>query len=236
MSDDEDAESSLLTPTTESSSNPLNETQLAVEASQSETDPGTMKRGAEAQVPQLALDATSDDQMDQIWSWVGWLLKINFTLGMAPSLWGKPVEESPNKTVRARRRLVDLFSLPNVAIASHYWNIGLAMSFLSTPISYYLVDSLDASAAIVNQYGALTCKYDHFIIKKYEFVVFVHLCAFFSLLFHLNAVSVLLLLLLLTGNSCFRRRRPLPRSMSSSSFVNVLRPPVVPESVHGPLQ
>ena len=30
------------------------------------------------------------------------------------------------------------------------------MSFLSTPVSYYLVDSLDASAAVTNTYAALT--------------------------------------------------------------------------------
>jgi hypothetical protein len=46
-----------------------------------------------------------------------------------------------------------LFSMPNVAIASHYWNVGLAMNFLSTPISYYLVDTLDAEANVVNQYS-----------------------------------------------------------------------------------
>ena len=33
---------------------------------------------------------------------------------------------------------------------------GLALNFLSTPVSYYLVDSLDASAAVTNTYAALT--------------------------------------------------------------------------------
>eukprot|EP00613_Pedinella_sp_CCMP2098_P064064 CAMPEP_0171967184 /NCGR_PEP_ID=MMETSP0993-20121228/196463_1 /TAXON_ID=483369 /ORGANISM="non described non described, Strain CCMP2098" /LENGTH=233 /DNA_ID=CAMNT_0012616625 /DNA_START=8 /DNA_END=706 /DNA_ORIENTATION=- len=151
MSDEEDDSNSLL-----SGSNPLT-AQLGIEdPAQPDTDPATMKRGADAEVSQLALDATSDDEVDRVWAWAGWVLKILFTLGLAPTLWGKTVEESPNKAVRARRRLIDLFSLPNVAIASHYWNIGLAMNFLSTPIAYYLVDSLDASAAVVNQYSALT--------------------------------------------------------------------------------
>jgi hypothetical protein len=51
---------------------------------------------------------------------------------------------------------VDLFSMPNMAIAAHYWNVGLALNFLSTPVIYYLVDDLDASAAVINQYSALT--------------------------------------------------------------------------------
>ncbi|KAJ8603829.1 hypothetical protein CTAYLR_000263 [Chrysophaeum taylorii] len=52
--------------------------------------------------------------------------------------------------------LADLWAFPNWSLASHYVNIGIAVNFLSTPVTYYLVESLDASAAVVNTYTALT--------------------------------------------------------------------------------
>ena len=108
-----------------------------------ECDPSSMLRGSEAQVPKLALEAAdADDSVDFVWSAFAYLLKILFSFGAAPSLWMTTPEGSRDKHDRARRKMVDLFSLPNVAIASHYWNVGLAMNFLSTPIAYYLVDSL----------------------------------------------------------------------------------------------
>ena len=122
-----------------------------------ECDPSSMLRGSEAHVPKLALEAAdADDSVDFVWSAFAYLLKILFSFGAAPSLWMTTPEGSRDKHDRARRKMVDLFSLPNVAIASHYWNVGLAMNFLSTPIAYYLVDSLNAEAAVINQYSALT--------------------------------------------------------------------------------
>ena len=40
-----------------------------------------------------------------------------------------------------------LYSQPHWIVASHFANIGIALNFLSTPVSYYLVVSLDADAA-----------------------------------------------------------------------------------------
>ena len=54
------------------------------------------------------------------------------------------------------RWLADLFALPNWAVLSHYFNIGVALYLGATPVSYYLVETLGASAATVNTYSALT--------------------------------------------------------------------------------
>ena len=51
--------------------------------------------------------------------------------------------------------LADLFALPNWGLLSSYFNVGVALMLGATPISYYLVEKLDASAAVVNTYGAL---------------------------------------------------------------------------------
>ena len=116
--------------------------------------PENMARGQDAEVPRLAIEATSEEA-DAVWTYFGLALKVLFTMGMAPSLW-KTEKESINKSVRARALLVDLFSMPNVAIAAHYWNVGVAMNFLSTPVVYYMVETLGAEAAVTNQYSALT--------------------------------------------------------------------------------
>jgi len=50
---------------------------------------------------------------------------------------------------------VSLYSLPNLIIASSYFNIGIAINFLPTPVSYYLVTTLDADTAVVNTLTAL---------------------------------------------------------------------------------
>lgn len=50
---------------------------------------------------------------------------------------------------------VSLYSLPNLIIAGSYFNIGIAINFLPTPISYYLVTTLDADTAVVNTLTAL---------------------------------------------------------------------------------
>jgi len=50
----------------------------------------------------------------------------------------------------------NLWELPNWGLLSHYFNCGIGLSMLSTPVTYYLVESLDASAAVTNTYSALT--------------------------------------------------------------------------------
>jgi hypothetical protein len=128
-------------------------------AKASTRDPSHVLRGDAAAVHPLALEACDADSP----AWVAcftWTAKALMTLGLAPSLWhtaSAPKDaEHTSQSSRARDALVDLFSIPNLAIASHYWNVGLAMSFLSTPVSFYLVDTLDASAAVTNTYSAIT--------------------------------------------------------------------------------
>ena len=52
--------------------------------------------------------------------------------------------------------LADLYAPPNWSLASHYFNTGVALNLLATPVSFYLVESLNASAAVTNTYAALT--------------------------------------------------------------------------------
>ena len=52
--------------------------------------------------------------------------------------------------------LADLYAFPNWSLACHYFNVGVALNLLATPVSFYLVESLDASAAVTNTYAALT--------------------------------------------------------------------------------
>lgn len=52
--------------------------------------------------------------------------------------------------------VTNLYWIGNMAIAMSYWNVGIALSFLSTPVSYYLVDNLEADSAMVNTYSAIT--------------------------------------------------------------------------------
>lgn len=94
-------------------------------------------------------------------------LKIFFTFGLAPSLWNDHKYDDMSKSSKARYKMTDLFSMSNIAIASHYWNVGVAMGFLSTPITYYLIDVQDADSALVNQYSALTCK----ALLRYFFLI-----------------------------------------------------------------
>jgi hypothetical protein len=84
------------------------------------------------------------------------------------------------KEEETRRLIIDLFSMPNIAVAAHYWNIGVgnastlagcllllaakrilprsspALNFLATPLAYYLVDTLGASSAQYNTFTALS--------------------------------------------------------------------------------
>lgn len=52
--------------------------------------------------------------------------------------------------------LANLYAFPNWSLVSHYFNTGMALNLLSTPVTYYLVESLDASSAVTNTYLALT--------------------------------------------------------------------------------
>jgi len=124
-------------------------------------DPATMLRGADASLHPLAIEACDANMPAWVWHF-SFTAKVVMTLGLAPSLWrtapssSKDVPEHTSQSSRARDAMVDLFSLPNLALGAHYWNVGLAMSFLSTPVSYYLVETLDASAAVTNTYSAVT--------------------------------------------------------------------------------
>ncbi len=93
--------------------NPLNANDHGVEL------PEIRARGNDAFVPQLAIEATTEDE-DRAWRFFATLLKITFTMGFTPTLWQTEKDEM-NKSVRARKQLTDLFSMPNVAIACHYW-------------------------------------------------------------------------------------------------------------------
>lgn len=123
-----------------------------------EGDPANIIRGAGAVLHPLAIEACEAE----VPFWVEYFLfasKVLMTFGLAPSLWRaavpKDIDDPKSKLTRSHAALVDLFSLPNLALGSHYWNVGLAMSFLSTPVSYYLVDTLNASAAVTNTYTAV---------------------------------------------------------------------------------
>jgi hypothetical protein len=152
MSRDRDDESTQLLGGTK---NPLN---VGNDEGSTPPDPLPRARGEEAEVSLLMLEASDDDDhVDKIWHYFSLALKIFFTVGLAPSLWHDQKFEDMSKSTRARYRMTDLFSMSNIAIASHYWNVGVAMGFLSTPIIYYLVDVKDAESALVNQYSALTC-------------------------------------------------------------------------------
>lgn len=48
------------------------------------------------------------------------------------------------------RKLTDLWRTQNVAIPLSYFVVGFALTFISTPITYYAVDTLDADSALVN--------------------------------------------------------------------------------------
>ena len=52
--------------------------------------------------------------------------------------------------------LPDITAFPNWSLLSHYFNVGVALNFLATPVSYYLVETLNSSSAIVNTYSAAT--------------------------------------------------------------------------------
>lgn len=55
----------------------------------------------------------------------------------------------------ANSYIADLYSRPNWALLMSYVNVGFALNFLSTPVSYYLVDDLDAASSVTNTYSAL---------------------------------------------------------------------------------
>lgn len=49
----------------------------------------------------------------------------------------------------------NLYTLQNAAILMSYINVGIALNYLITPVSYYLVDTLDAASTITNTYSCL---------------------------------------------------------------------------------
>lgn len=55
---------------------------------------------------------------------------------------------------RARTWHSNLYSAQNWALNSNYFNSGLAINFLLTPVTYYLVGRRDTDSAILNIYRA----------------------------------------------------------------------------------
>ena len=90
--------------------------------------------------------------------WVRWL-RYDYRTTLAPDrldeFWFRDENGSPRDEGKGSW-LADLFALPNWGLLSSYFNVGVALMLGATPISYYLVEKLDASAAVVNTYGALT--------------------------------------------------------------------------------
>lgn len=52
--------------------------------------------------------------------------------------------------------IADLFAFPNWSLVCHYFNTGIALNLLATPVTYYLVETKNASAAVTNTYLAMT--------------------------------------------------------------------------------
>jgi BT1 family len=48
------------------------------------------------------------------------------------------------------------FNLFNGAISMSYFEVGIAMTFISTPVTYYLIDTLDVSATQYSAFATLT--------------------------------------------------------------------------------
>jgi len=90
--------------------------------------------------------------------WVRWL-RYDYRTTLAPDrldeFWFRDENGSPRDEGKGSW-LADLSALPNWGLLSSYFNVGVALMLGATPISYYLVEKLDASAAVVNTYGALT--------------------------------------------------------------------------------
>lgn len=62
------------------------------------------------------------------------------------SLLPKAVEASPTEKGAVIPEELDPWSLTNVAIMSSYFCVGFGMSFIGTPLSYYMIDTLNATA------------------------------------------------------------------------------------------
>jgi hypothetical protein len=78
------------------------------------TDPIFIARGADAEIPSLAIEATQEDADTAMWPLLSCSLKIFFSMGLAPSLWqGETGDgaETLDEASRARKKLIDLFSL-----------------------------------------------------------------------------------------------------------------------------
>ena len=90
--------------------------------------------------------------------WVRWL-RYDYRTTLAPDrldeFWFRDENGSPRDEGKGSW-LADLFALPNWGLLSSYFNVGVALNFLATPVSYYLVETLNSSSAIVNTYSAAT--------------------------------------------------------------------------------
>ena len=71
--------------------------------------------------------------------WVSFCFRIFFSLGLGPKRLSKEQRDAMTNEEKWHDRLSDIFSRENLALASHYWNVGLALNYLSTPIEYYLI-------------------------------------------------------------------------------------------------
>jgi hypothetical protein len=60
-----------------------------------------------------------------------------------------------NKEIDSLPDFINPFSIENSAMLIGYFNVGIALYLLSTPISYYLIDKLDCSSSQYNAYATL---------------------------------------------------------------------------------
>ena len=107
---------------------------------------GSVER-AVAEHGRIALEAAADRRADSYSSFVD----VNRCSQEADFLLG-------DVRLRGQSWQANLYASANWALASHFFNVGLALSFLSAPVTYFLVGHHDVSSAVLNSYRC----YSHF--------------------------------------------------------------------------
>ena len=72
------------------------------------------------------------------------------------TFWFRDVAREGSVAAPSYTWVCDLYAFPNWSLASHYFNTGIALNLLATPVSFYLVETLNASSAVTN-----TCSQGH---------------------------------------------------------------------------
>ncbi len=65
------------------------------------------------------------------------------------------IDRMVRKEIDALPHFINPFCLESSAMLMGYFNVGIALYLLSTPVSYYLIDKLDCSSAQYNAYSTL---------------------------------------------------------------------------------